>query len=297
MNRFIIDMDPGTDDALALIIALNSIDIDLIGVTTVGGNARLSHTTGNALSLLTFLGAQDVPVATGASSPLYGSFTYAYHFHGTNGLGLQLPNPSTKTVHTKAVDFLVEAVKDVAAPIKIIALGPLTNIAMAMEAEPHLIDSIEEIVVMGGAVDCQGNITEYAEFNIYNDPWAANIVFNSGVPVTLVGLDVTMRVALTDWDLLFTSDGKGQRLARQVLGNWSTMHPGTVYHMHDPLAVLAAIDHSPFSYRTGKVSVVTTGEERGRTIALWETGPIRVAMDVDAQFALNTISSLLNSDP
>ena len=290
-------MDPGTDDALALIIALNSIDIDLIGVTTVGGNARLSHTTGNALSLLTFLGAQDVPVATGASSPLYGSFTYAYHFHGTNGLGLQLPNPSTKTVHTKAVDFLVEAVKDVAAPIKIIALGPLTNIAMAMEAEPHLIDSIEEIVVMGGAVDCQGNITEYAEFNIYNDPWAANIVFNSGVPVTLVGLDVTMKVALTDWDLLFTSDGKGQRLARQVLGNWSTMHPGTVYHMHDPLAVLAAIDHSPFSYRTGKVSVITTGEERGRTIALWETGPIRVAMDVDAQFALNTISSLLNSDP
>ena len=290
-------MDPGTDDALALIIALNSIDIDLIGVTTVGGNARLSHTTGNALSLLTFLGAQDVPVATGASSPLYGSFTYAYHFHGTNGLGLQLPNPSTKTVHTKAADFLVEAVKDVAAPIKIIALGPLTNIAMAMEAEPHLIDSIEEIVVMGGAVDCQGNITEYAEFNIYNDPWAANIVFNSGVPVTLVGLDVTMRVALTDWDLLFTSDGKGQRLARQVLGNWSTMHPGTVYHMHDPLAVLAAIDHSPFSYRTGKVSVITTGEERGRTIALWETGPIRVAMDVDAQFALNTISSLLNSDP
>lgn len=290
-------MDPGTDDALALIIALNSIDIDLIGVTTVGGNARLSHTTGNALSLLTFLGAQDVPVATGASSPLYGSFTYAYHFHGTNGLGLQLPNPSTKTVHTKAADFLVEAVKDVAAPIKIIALGPLTNIAMAMEAEPHLIDSIEEIVVMGGAVDCQGNITEYAEFNIYNDPWAANIVFNSGVPVTLVGLDVTMKVALTDWDLLFTSDGKGQRLARQVLGNWSTMHPGTVYHMHDPLAVLAAIDHSPFSYRTGKVSVVTTGEERGRTVALWETGPIRVAMDVDAQFALNTISSLLNSDP
>ena len=297
MNRFIIDMDPGTDDALALIIALNSIDIDLIGVTTVGGNARLSHTTGNALSLLTFLGAQDVPVATGASSPLYGSFTYAYHFHGTNGLGLQLPNPSTKTVQTKAADFLVEAVKDVAAPIKIIALGPLTNIAMAMEAEPHLIDSIEEIVVMGGAVDCQGNITEYAEFNIYNDPWAANIVFNSGVPVTLVGLDVTMRVALTDWDLLFTSDGKGQRLARQVLGNWSTMHPGTVYHMHDPLAVLAAIDHSPFSYRTGKVSVITTGEERGRTVALWETGPIRVAMDVDAQFALNTISSLLNSDP
>tara|TARA_B100001750_G_scaffold235968_1_gene239199 strand:+ start:1529 stop:2401 length:873 start_codon:yes stop_codon:yes gene_type:complete len=290
-------MDPGTDDALALIIALNSIDIDLIGVTTVGGNARLSHTTGNALSLLTFLGAQDVPVATGASSPLYGSFTYAYHFHGTNGLGLQLPNPSTKTVQTKAADFLVEAVKDVAAPIKIIALGPLTNIAMAMEAEPHLIDSIEEIVVMGGAVDCQGNITEYAEFNIYNDPWAANIVFNSGVPVTLVGLDVTMKVALTDWDLLFTSDGKGQRLARQVLGNWSTMHPGTVYHMHDPLAVLAAIDHSPFSYRTGKVSVITTGEERGRTIALWETGPIRVAMDVDAQFALNTISSLLNSDP
>ena len=200
-------------------------------------------------------------------------------------------------MHTKAVDFLVEAVKDVAAPIKIIALGPLTNIAMAMEAEPHLIDSIEEIVVMGGAVDCQGNITEYAEFNIYNDPWAANIVFNSGVPVTLVGLDVTMRVALTDWDLLFTSDGKGQRLARQVLGNWSTMHPGTVYHMHDPLAVLAAIDHSPFSYRTGKVSVITTGEERGRTVALWETGPIRVAMDVDAQFALNTISSLLNSDP
>ena len=297
MNRFIIDMDPGTDDALALIIALNSIDLDLIGVTTVGGNARLSHTTGNALSLLTFLGAQDVPVATGASNPLYGSFTYAYHFHGTNGLGLQLPNPSTKTVQTKAADFLVEAVKDVAAPIKIIALGPLTNIAMAMEAEPHLIDSIEEIVVMGGAVDCQGNITEYAEFNIYNDPWAANIVFNSGVPVTLVGLDVTMKVALTDWDLLFTSDGKGQRLARQVLGNWSTMHPGTVYHMHDPLAVLAAIDHSPFSYRTGKVSVVTTGEERGRTIALWETGPIRVAMDVDAQFALNTISSLLNSDP
>ena len=227
MNRFIIDMDPGTDDALALIIALNSINLDLIGVTTVGGNARLLHTTRNAVSLLTFLGAQDVPVAMGASSPIYGSFTYAYHFHGTNGLGLQLPNPSTKTVQTKAVDFMVEAAKGVASPIKIVALGPLTNIAMAIEADPYLIDSIEEIIVMGGAVECQGNITEYAEFNIYNDPWAANIVFNSGVPVTLVGLDVTMRVALSEWDLLFTGDGKGQRLARQVLGNWSTMHPGS----------------------------------------------------------------------
>ena len=290
-------MDPGTDDALALIIALNSINLDLIGVTTVGGNARLLHTTRNAVSLLTFLGAQDVPVAMGASSPIYGSFTYAYHFHGTNGLGLQLPNPSTKTVQTKAVDFMVEAAKGVASPIKIVALGPLTNIAMAIEADPYLIDSIEEIIVMGGAVECQGNITEYAEFNIYNDPWAANIVFNSGVPVTLVGLDLTMKVALSEWDLLFTGDGKGQRLARQVLGNWSTMHPGSVYHMHDPLAVLAAIDHSPFSYHAGKVSVVTTGEERGRTIFLQETGPVRVAVDVDVQLALNTISSLLNSDP
>ena len=290
-------MDPGTDDALALIVALNSIDLDLIGVTTVGGNARLSHTTHNALSLLDFLGAQDVPVAKGASGPLHGTFTYAYHFHGTNGLGLQLPNPPRKTTQTTAVEFMAETVKRASSSTRIIALGPLTNIAMAMEAEPYLIDSIEEIIVMGGAVECPGNITKHAEFNIYNDPWAANIVFNSGVPVTLVGLDVTMKVALKDWDLLFMSNGKGQRLARQVLGNWSTMHPGSVYHMHDPLAVLAAIDHSPFSYRAAKVSVATAGEERGRTIALWEPGSIRVAMDVDARLALNAISSLINSEP
>lgn len=195
MLKVLIDTDPGTDDALALIMALNSRDLDVRGITTVGGNATLADTTRNALRLLEYLDAPDardpqLPVARGSARPLSGKFHYGYYFHGPAGLGVRLPAPLTRPHYLTAPEFISKLADDYGGELVVIALGPLTTIATALIQQPNLASSLKEIVVMGGAVEVPGNVTPRAEFNFYNDPRVADIVLSAGIPITLVPLDV-----------------------------------------------------------------------------------------------------------
>ena len=298
MRRVIIDTDPGTDDALALLMAFNCPDLHIEGITTVGGNATLAQTTRNALRLVDHVAAGgDVPVAVGAAQPAHGSFSYAYHVHGTDGLGVDLPSTARKPNRADAIKFIRD--RTLAAPgrISVIALGPLTNVAAALDGRPDVAQDISEIVVMGGAVEVPGNVTPHAEFNIYEDPWSANAVFASGVPVTLIGLDVTHKTSMhrdggPRW---FESTSRSARLGNRILAN-SFRERSDVqdFYLHDPLAVAATIEPELLTYRLAQVEVVTDEEERGRTVASYGDGPVRVALGVDVGRAVEIVRTLIS---
>ena len=190
MNKVIIDTDPGTDDAIALIAALNSPELDVAALTAVTGNTSLENAARNALGLLAFMSRSDIPVHLGADAPLVGEFELGENYHGPGGMTVPLPDPETTPNPLPAERYISQAARDSDGDLAIIALGPLTNLALALRRDPDAMSQVGEILVMGGAVEVGGNVTPYAEFNIYDDPRAANVVFDSGVPVTLIGLDV-----------------------------------------------------------------------------------------------------------
>ena len=190
MTRVIIDCDPGHDDAIALLLALGSPEVDLVGVTTVHGNQTIEKTTDNALRVLALVGRSDVPVAAGADQPLLRELHVAAHVHGETGLdGPELPARASEPVAQHAVDFLL---KHITPDTTLVPLGPLTNVGLALDrgARPG------RIVLMGGSI-AEGNMTPAAEFNIWADPEAAHTVFHSGLDVTMIGLDVTHAALLT----------------------------------------------------------------------------------------------------
>ena len=297
MKSVLIDCDPGSDDALAILAALNSSDLDVVGLTTVGGNATIDDTTGNALTILEMAGRSDVPVWRGAGHPLVGEFRFGYDYHGEGGLGTRLDPPTTREEPEPAFDAIVRAALERPGELTLVALGPLTNVAQAIRLEPKLVDEIAEIIVMGGAVEAPGNITEHAEFNTYNDPAAAEVVFDSGAPVTLVGLDVTEQVAVPrEGEPWIEGDSASASLANRLLAAWFELHPDRgPYGLHDPLAVAAAIDPTLLSCRQGRVSVETQpGARLGKTTASYGQGPVGVALGVDAGRAVSTITGLVH---
>ena len=283
--KVVIDTDPGTDDAIALVAALNSPRLDILGLTTVGGNARLSHTTRNALRILEFMGRQDIPVYPGSSRPLKGRFEYAYGFHGPGGLTVRLPLPKTEAQAGSAVDFIIESARANRRDLTLIALGPLTNVAKALKREPRIVEWLHEIVVMGGALDVPGNVTPHAEFNIFDDPEAAKLVFDSAASIRLIGLDVCRKaeVARADEDW-FRGDSQGERLVSRIITGWLKMRGrDEAYSLCDPLAVAAAIRPDLFTFARGNVSVETDdSSRRGKTSAGYGTGNVMVATDVQA---------------
>jgi len=194
--RIIIDTDPGQDDALTFFMALAGPEIELLGVTTVAGNVSLAQTTRNALVALDMVGRPDIPVHAGADRPLLRAPVDASHVHGRTGFeGAELPPPSRSASAGHAVDFIVRTVmENDPGSITICAIGPLTNIALAIAKEPALRTRIRQIVAMVGAFSEVGNITPSAEFNSYVDPHAAALVFGSGIPIVMVPLDVTHRL-------------------------------------------------------------------------------------------------------
>ncbi len=298
MRRVIIDTDPGTDDALALLMALNCPDLHIEGITTVGGNATLAQTTRNALRLLDYVaGGRAVAVAAGADRPARGSFSYAYHVHGTDGLGVDLPSTARKPRRADAVDFIHDRALAAPGQVSVIALGPLTNVAAALDRQPDVAKAISEIVVMGGAVDVPGNISPHAEFNIFEDPWSANGVFASGVPVTLVGLDVTHKTSMhrDGGPLWFEGTSRSAQLGNRILANSFRERAGVQeFYLHDPLAVAAAVEPELLTYRRAQVEVVTDGDERGRTVASYGDGPVRVALGVDVGRAVEVVRTLIS---
>ena len=299
MTNVIIDTDPGTDDGLAIMMALNSPDVEVLALTTVGGNASLAHTTRNALRLLEYMGRADIPVSRGASRPLKGRFGYAYQFHGPGGLTVRLPRPRAEPMPLPAADYLVSQARVHAGELTLVALGPLTNVARAVTLEPRIAGWLKELVVMGGAVQVPGNVTPHAEFNIHSDPHAADLVLSSGTPVTLVGLDVCDQVYVARDDLgRFDGGSRSEKLARRILGNWLASHGEDArYSLCDPLAMVAALTPELLTFRQARVAVDTTPEEYfGRTTAHYGVGNVTVAEGVDAPRAREAITSLL-ADP
>jgi len=191
-EKIILDTDPGVDDALAILLAISSPEIQLEALTTTQGNVILEKATRNALSVLELVHASHIPVARGSVVPLVQPLRLSAYVHGESGLGnAQLPEPMAKPVPQHAVDYLIERVLAEPGEISIFPIGPLTNIAMAIRKQPRFAKAVRELVIMGGAILEHGNITPQAEFNIYVDPHAAYIVFHSGIPITLIPLDVT----------------------------------------------------------------------------------------------------------
>lgn len=201
-KRIILDTDPGIDDALAFLLALASPEISLEGITTVHGNASTPQTTRNALAVLELARAAQVPVYQGCDFPLVKEPLLSPETHGNSGLGYaQLPEPTTRAQTQYACDFLIEKIMSNPGEITLVAIGPLTNVALALRKEPCIAQNVKEVFAMGGAIFHPGNTTAQAEYNVYVDPHAAHVIFHSGIPITLTPLDVTYQCVFAFDDL------------------------------------------------------------------------------------------------
>jgi inosine-uridine nucleoside N-ribohydrolase len=241
MHRIILDTDPGIDDALALLLALASPEIQLEAVTTVSGNVPVDQATQNALALLQLAGRISVPVAQGCNRPLIGIPTYATHIHGQHGLGYAtLPEPYTTAVAQSGPELIIEKVMEAPGILTLVAIGPLTNIASALQKEPRIAQSVRELVIMGGALYVPGNVTPAAEFNTFVDPYAAHTVFKAEWPIRLVSLDVTRQVRLQREQI--TQIARNKTPIATCIAHILEFYLGrsrniTSHPMHDPLCL------------------------------------------------------------
>ena len=303
----LIDTDPGIDDALAILLALGSPEISVEAITTVAGNVGVDLGTANAFRVLDVARPHHRPrVARGAAGPLVGALITAAHFHGDDGLGNlgrlreadgrpRYPEPSHTLEMLDGADLILETADRFAGRLVVVALGPLTNVALALQRDRRRLAQAARIVVMGGAVAVPGNVTPAAEFNIHVDPEAASAVFASGLPVELVPLDVTRRVVLTAADLRAALARHGGPTARFIQDftahgfDFETQQGDGSMALHDPLAVGVALDQSLVTLEPLHLVVECEGRlTRGMTVAdrrPRRTGPAptcRAALEVDA---------------
>ena len=265
-QRVIIDTDPGVDDAFALLLAMRSPELQIEGITPVAGNVPLEINLPNALRMVEIAGRTDIPVAAGAKAPLMRRLVTATYAHGENGLGgAVFPEPKTNPISQPAADFIRETVRKYPGEITLLTIGPLTNVAAALNSDGELAHMIRGVTMMGGSLS-GGNITPAAEFNIYVDPEAARIVFQSGIPITMVGLDVTRKTSLTE-DHVRTLEAAGNPVAQAaaMIGRNALTHNrerGFLVgpNMHDSLAVAGFIDPSILQTEDYYIDVETTGE-------------------------------------
>ncbi len=197
-KHILFDTDPGIDDALAILLALASPELQVDGISVINGNCSVDNGVTNTLAVLELAKANHIPVARGFELPLVRPTLLAPETHGNTGLGYtKLPLPKTKPVAQHSVDFLAEKILSAPGEITLVCIGPLTNVAVAIRKEPRIVQSVKEVIIMGGAIRHQGNTTPVAEFNVYVDPHASHMVYHSGMPITLVPLDVTYQCILT----------------------------------------------------------------------------------------------------
>jgi inosine-uridine nucleoside N-ribohydrolase len=269
-ERILIDCDPGHDDAIALLLALASPELELLGVTTVAGNQTLEKTTANAIRVLDFVGRDDVPVAAGADRPLVREPFVAAYVHGETGLdGPDLPPPQRSPVDQHAVDFLAERV----AETTLVAVGPLTNLALLLARKPDA--RPERLVIMGGSIGL-GNVIPAAEFNIWADPEAAARVFASGLDLTMIGLDVTHQALLMNADAeRLRASGRTGKMVAELYDFFHRFHADTYGFggspIHDAVAVAHVFRPDLVDTKHSHVAIETASElNRGRTVVdLW----------------------------
>ena len=303
MKKIIIDCDPGHDDMMAIMLAEASKEVELLGITTVAGNQTGDKTFANALKVVALIGA-DIPVARGCDKPLVRELVTAPQFHGQSGLdGADLPEPKTDPVKEHAADFIISTVKK-NGRVTLVPTGPLTNVALALTKAPEIKNNIERIVLMGGGMR-DSNVTPAAEFNIYVDPEAAKIVFDSGIPVTMVGLDVTNRAIMTmeDIEKLNNPGGRVSDVVVPLLRFFAKANkdifnlPGAP--LHDALAVASVIDPEVIKTKHRRVDIETSGElTRGMTLVdIYQvTGKVPnadVALDLDNGKFVSMMSSAI----
>jgi inosine-uridine nucleoside N-ribohydrolase len=264
--RVIIDTDPGVDDALALLLAMRSPELKIEGITPVAGNVPLELGLPNALRMVEIAGRTDIPVAPGAKAPLLRRLVTATYVHGENGLGgAVFPEPKTHPVAEPAAEFIRRVVRKYPGEVTLIPIGPLTNIATALKLDAELAGMVRGIVLMGGSLS-GGNITPAAEFNIYVDPEAARIVFQSGVPITMVGLDATRKTSLTEEHVrtLEAAQNPVSQAAAKIGRNAINRNRERGFlvgpNMHDSLAVAAFLDPSILTFKDYYVDVEIYGE-------------------------------------
>lgn len=288
----IIDCDPGHDDAIALMLAAASPELDLQAVTTVAGNTRLEQSTANAVRVMDLLGL-DVPVAAGADRPIVRDLVVAENVHGVTGLdGPRLAPPSRPPEASPAVPFIARLLEEAPEPVTLVPIGPLTNIALLIAAHPNLVEKIDRIVLMGGSMG-QGNITPSAEFNVYVDPEAAQRVFGSGIDVTMIGLDVTHRALLraADAERLARSGAVG-RFVADLFGFFAQREPDSLglggAPIHDAVAIAHLVWPDLVTTERRHVEVDLGVTSRGRTVVDRRfrgatDGTVRVAVDIDGE--------------
>ena len=277
-QSLIIDTDPGQDDAVAILLALASPEINLLGITTVAGNVPLALTQENARKICDLAGRTDMQVFAGLDRPLVRPLVTAEHVHGRTGLdGPMLPDPETPLQEQHAVDYIIDTLRrEPAGSVTLAPIGPLSNIAMAMQRAPDTIPRIRQIILMGGAYFEVGNITPAAEFNIYVDPHAAQIVFASGVPVTLMPLDVTHK-ALTRTDRVAALRAIGNRTGVAVaeMLEFFERFDEAKYGsdggpLHDPCTIAWMIAPDIFNGRPCNVEIETASPlTMGMTVVDW----------------------------
>jgi inosine-uridine nucleoside N-ribohydrolase len=299
----IIDCDPGHDDAIALLLALASPEVELRAVTTVAGNQTLEKITRNALKVLELAGRPDIPVAAGADRPLRRTLRTAAHVHGESGLdGPALPEPTARPVDAHAADLLDELIEP---GVVLVATGPLTNVALLLERHPDVRDRLERIVWMGGAIS-EGNVTPAAEFNAFVDPEAAAAVFGSGIPVTMIGLDVTHKALFTRAHAeRLRATGAAGRVVAELSDFFQLFHERR-YGMegspiHDAMAVAHVIDPTLVTTVHCNIEIETKSQYcDGRTVVdrwLVTDGPknAHAGIDVDADRFLELLVDRIGS--
>ena len=299
-HRIILDTDPGIDDALAILLALASPEVQLEAITVAPGNCPTAQGVENTLRVLDLADAGDIPVAAGVDRPLIQPLLTAPETHGQSGLGYaQLPPSGRSAYPQHAVDLLIERILAAPGEITLVAVAPLTNLALAVRRGPRIVDVVGRVVVMGGALRHQGNTTPLAEFNTYVDPHAAHIVYHAGWPMTLVPLDVTYQCVLTqaDVDRLLAQEGAVARFIADATRFYMEFHDeyqsikGCV--INDPLALALVFAPELVVTKSLYVTVDLASElSLGKTLAdfydFWhKPANLEVALEVDGRTFLD----------
>jgi len=306
-RKIIIDCDPGIDDAMAILAALHSPELEVVGITTVFGNADVENCSLNALRLVELEGNDQIPVARGCQRALVVPLeSVGTHVHGLDGMGnTNLPLPHGQLDGRHAAEFIIEMVQTYPGEITLLPIGPLSNIGLALRLEPGIVPLVKEVVLMGGNIYAPGNISPLAEANIYHDPHAADLVFRAGWPLTMVGLDVTTKTVITPAFLerLYAVHNPVTRLLERIQPCYQQFHQEVFgmdgsFHVHDPSVVAYLLQPDLYRIQQMPVYVETEGRGLGQTVAdgrrQWAERPlINIPLEVDEAGVLELLFELL----